>query len=341
MPSAAVAALSEEPTTPIEANTIISSACALVLLEHQASVPSVTAVAVPEASTTPTEENTTTLSSRALVLWEYQPYVPSAAAVVHEEPTTPIEENTTTLVLRALVLRRNHGYVPSAAPAACSQGWASSLGKYWRRETIDKDNVLTIMMLPVVAWHTYHTHLQQRRTVMQMLVRGGVVRPADVDLHYITSVRKLGIGVEAHNSQSFRDLELTFCPQPLAAEMRARGKQLLQWLRQELATKYLPLLRKAVEAGNRWFKLSGDQTHQAKDRQDPDAQSSPMIWIIKALGGKIGTKSCVVHQDHSSLNTPSGYHGEVEPIGLTDTGNPKSPSTPRESVAPHAGGETP
>ena len=77
-------------------------------------------------------------------------------------------------------------------------------------------------------------------------IRGGVVRPADVDLHYITSVRKLGIGGEAQNSQPFRDLELTFWPEPLAAEMRARGKQLLQWLRRELAAKYGELFMKAL-----------------------------------------------------------------------------------------------
>ena len=62
-----------------------------------------------------------------------------------------------------------------------------------------------------------------------------------------------------------------------------------------------------------------------------------MIRIIKTLGVKIGLKSCVVHQQHISLNAPLGYHGEVELIGLTDTGNLKSPSTPRGSVAPHAG----
>ncbi|MBH0199843.1 MAG: hypothetical protein HP497_10570 [Nitrospira sp.] len=311
----------------------------LVRRNRRAYVPSAAAAAVPEGSTTPTEGNTITLPSRALVLWENQAYVPSAAAaVVLEGPTTPMEGDTTTLALRALVLRKNQAYVPSAAAAASSQGWASALGKYWGRETIDKEKVLTIMMLPFVAWHAYQTRLQQRRNAMQMLVRGCVVRPADVDLHYITSVRKLGICSEAPDSQPFRDMELTFCPVPLAAEMRARGKYLLQWLRHELAAKYLPKLWKAVEAENRWCNLSGDQTQQAKDRQDKDTQSSAMIRIIKTLGVKIGLKSFFLHQHHISLNAPSGYHGEVEPIGLTDTGNLKSPSTPRGSVAPHAGG---
>ena len=231
------------------------------------------------------------MPSRALVLWESQTYVPSAAAVVLEGPTTPMEGDTTTLALRALVLRKNQAYVPGTAAAASSQGWASALGRYLGRETIDKEKVLTIMMLPFVAWHAYQTRLQQRRHAIQLLVRGCVVRPADVDLHYITSARKLGVGTEAQDSQSFRDMELTFCPVPLAAEMRARGKQLLQWLRHELTAKYLPKLRQAVEAGNRWCNLSGDQTHQAKDRQDQDAQSSPLIRIIKTLGIKIGVKT--------------------------------------------------
>jgi hypothetical protein len=229
------------------------------------------------------------------------------------------------LALRALVLRENQVYVPSAAGAGISQGWTSALDKYWGREIIDKEKVLTIMMMPFVAWHAYQTRLQQRRNAIQMLVRGCVVRPADVELHYITSVRKLGICVEAPDSQPFRDMELTFCPVPLAAEMRARGKQLLQWLRHELAAKYLPKLWKAVEAGHRWCNLSGDQTHQAKDRQEKDAQSGAMIRILKTLGGK----SCFVHQYHISLNTPLGLPSEVEPIGLTDTGNPKSAATPR------------
>jgi hypothetical protein len=137
--------------------------------------------------------------------------------------------------------------MPSAASAGISQGWASALEKYWGHEIIDKEKVLTIMMMPLVAWHAYQTRLQQRRNAIQMLVRGCVVRPADVELHYITSVRKLGICIEAPDSQPFRNMELTFCPVPLVAEMRARGKQLLQWLRHELAAKYLPKLWKVVE----------------------------------------------------------------------------------------------
>jgi hypothetical protein len=171
----------------------------------------------------------------------------AAAAPVPEDSITPMEGDTTTLALRALVLRKNQAYVPGAAAAVISQGWTSALEKYWRREIIDKEKVLTIMMLPFVAWHAYQTRLQQRRNAIQMLVRGCVVRPADVDLHYSTSIRKLGIGIEAPDSQPFRDMELTFCPVPLAAEMRARGKQLLQWLRDELAATYLPKLWKVVE----------------------------------------------------------------------------------------------
>ena len=291
VPSVAAAIPDECSTTPMEENTITLASCVLVLPEQQAYVPSVAAAIPDECSTTPMEENTITLPSRALVLWESQASVPSAAPVVIEGPTTPMEGDTTTLALRALVLRKNQAYVPGAAAAASSQGWASALVKYRGCETIDKEKVLAIMMMPFVAWHAYHTRQQQRRNAIQMLVRGCVVRPADVDLHYITSARKLGIGSEAQDSQSFRDMELTFCPVPLAAEMRARGKQLLQWLRHELTTKYLPKLRKALEAGNRWCNLSGNQTHQAKDRQDHDAQSSPLIRIIKTLGVKIGVKT--------------------------------------------------
>ena len=292
VPDAAGAAVpDEDSTTPTEGHIITSPACALVLPDQRAYVPSTARAISLEGSSTPTELNTITLPSRALVLWESQAYVPSAAAVVLEGPTTPMEGDTTTLALRALVLRKNQAYVPSTAAAASSQGWGSALGKYWGRETIDKKKVLAIMMMPFGAWHAYQTRLQQRRNAIQMLVRGCVVRPADVDLHYITSARKLGIGSEAQDSQSFRDMELTFCPVPLAAEMRARGKQLLQWLRYELTTKFLPKLRKAVEAGNRWCNLSGDQTRQAKDRQDQDAQSRAVIRIIKTLGVKIGVKT--------------------------------------------------
>jgi hypothetical protein len=240
-----------------------------------------------------------------------------------------MEGDTITVPSGALVLPENQADVPGAAAAAISQGWTSALEKYWGREIIDKDNVLTVMMIPFVAWQDYQTRLQQRRNAMQMLVRGCVVRPADVELHYITSIRKLGICIEAQNSQPFRDMELTFCPVPLAAEMRARGKQLLQWLRHELAAKYLPKLRKAVEAGYRWCSLSGGQTHQATERQEKDAQSRAMIRILKTLGGKIEVKSCLCIRITFPSTPRSGYHGEVEPIGLTDTGNPKSPAAPR------------
>ena len=230
----------------------------LVQRKRRAYVPSAAGAPVPEGSTTPTEGDTITLPSCALVLPENQAYVPSAAAAVIEGSTTPMEEDTTTLVLRALVLRKNQANVPDAAAAVISQGWTSALEKYWGREIIDKEKALTIMMIPFMAWHAYQTRLQRRRNAMQMLVRGCVVRPADVELHYMTSVRKLGIGIEAPDSQPFRDMELTFCPVPLAAEMRARGKQLLQWLRHELAAKYLPKLWKVVkeETGGATFWLA-------------------------------------------------------------------------------------
>jgi hypothetical protein len=294
--------------------------------KKRADIPSAAGAPVPEGSTTPTEGNTITLPSRALVLPENQADVPSAAsAAVFEGSATPMEGDTITLVLRAFVLPENQAGVPGTAAAAISQGWTSALEKYWGRESIDKENVLTILMIPFVAWQAYQTRLQQRRNAIQMLVRGCVVRQADVELHYITSVRKLGICLEASDSQPFRDMELTFCPVPLAAEIRARGKQLLQWLRHELVTKYLPKLWKAVEAGNRWCNLSSNQTHQAKDRQEKDAQSRAMIRILKTLGDK----SCFVHQYHISLNAPLGLPCEVKPIGLTETSNPKSPATPR------------
>jgi hypothetical protein len=249
-PGAASAAVTEGSTTPTEENTITLPSCALVLPEDQADGPDA-AAAVPEESATPTEEVSSTLASCALVLRENQTYVPGVAGTaVFEGPTTPMEGDTTTLALRALVLRKNQAYVPGAAAAAIFQGWTSALERYWGRELIGKEKVMTIMMMPFVAWHAYQTRLQQRRNAMQMLVRGCVVRPADVDLHYITSVRKLSIGIEAPDSQPFRDMELTFCPVPLATEMRARGKQLLQWLRHELAANYLPKLWKFVEEEN-------------------------------------------------------------------------------------------
>jgi hypothetical protein len=54
-----------------------------------------------------------------------------------------------------------------------------------------------------------------------------------------------------------------------------------------------------------------------------------MIRILRTLGLKSEGKSCFVQQYHISLNTPLGLPSEVEPIGLTDTGNPKSSATPR------------
>ena len=251
IPSAAAAApVLEVSTTPTEENTITVPSCALVLPEHQAHVAGAASAAVLERPTTPMEEDTTTLALRALVLPENQASVPGAAAApvpVPDGPTTPIEGDTTALALRALVLRKNQASVPGAAAAASFQGWASALGTYWGREIIDKEKVLTIMMMPFEAWHAYQTRLQQRRNAIQMLVCGCVVRSADVELHYITSVRKLGISIEAQDSQSFRDMELTFCPVSVAVEMRARGKHLLQWLRHELAARYLPKLWKIVE----------------------------------------------------------------------------------------------
>jgi hypothetical protein len=198
-----------------------------------------------------------------------------------EETATPAENNTINLPSNALVLREKQACVRSAADIAIPEGATAVLGKHRGYDMTRKQNVSAIVTMPFMAWRAYRSYSRQRRNTIQMLALSCVVRPVDVELRYITPPSKLGVCIGAPDTQTSHDMELSLYLEPLTTSMRARGTQLLQWLRHELATKCMPTVWTGVAAGKRWWSLLGAQTHQAKARQQQEAQSDAIIRLLK------------------------------------------------------------
>lgn len=283
VPSAARGTVSKTSPISTESKTINVPSNAPVRRKNRADVLSAASAAVSKASTTPAKSRTVKVPSGAPVPRENRTDVLSPTdGAVSEALTTPAEDRTANVTSRALVPQANRACVLSAAGAGIPEGSTSALIRYWGRELTDKQKVATIIIMPFVAWRAYRARERQRRNAIQMLALGCVVRPVNVELRYSTSLQKLGVCISTPDTQSFRDMEFSLYLEPLTANIRARGKQLLQWLRHELTTHYMPKVWKAVEAGKRWCNLSGDQTHQAKVREQKEARSHAMIRLLKS-----------------------------------------------------------
>ena len=172
---------------------------------NQAYVLNATSAAVPNASTVTAKDARSNVPSSPLMPQANRTYVPRVA--IPETPTTTTETN---------------------------RGYATTGGV----------TVPTIPML-FAAWRTYRARMRQRREAVRMLAHSCVLRPVDVELRYTISPQKLGACIENPDIQpyteTFRDIEPTLYLQPVTANMRGLGKQLvqlLQWLRQELTAKY-------------------------------------------------------------------------------------------------------
>jgi hypothetical protein len=144
--------------------------------------------------------------------------------------------------------------------AAVPETATAPLAKHWSHVITETAKVSTITTL-FETWRTYQAHRRQRRETIRMLSLSCVIRPVDMELRYTISPQKLGVCLETPDTQpytqNFRDIESTLYLQPMTATMRTQGKELLQWLRDELAAKYLQNAWKGMEIGRRLWQPFG------------------------------------------------------------------------------------
>lgn len=214
--------------------------------------------AVPNASTNPAEDIYVNLSSSRLMPQTRQ------ACVLHAVSTAATETSTTTaedirvnLPSNPLMPQTHQASMPGAAVPKTS---TAPLAKHWSHVITETAKVSTIATL-FATWRTYQARRRQRRETIRMLSLSCVIRPVDVELRYAISPQKLGVCLETPDTQpytkNFRDIESTLYLQPMTAIMRTQGKELLQWLRDELAAKYLQNAWKGVEIGRRLWQPFG------------------------------------------------------------------------------------
>jgi len=221
-------------------------------------------------------------SSEPVVPRESRVCVLSAAGVpTHESTAVPAKHSAIDLSSGALDLPESQACVLSTADVAIIKGPTTILEKHRGYGMTGKLNVSTIVAMPFLVWHAwcvYRARAQKRQNAIQMLARSCVVRPGDVGLRYITPSPKLGVFIGDSDTQTSHDMELSLYLEPLTASMRARGRQLLQWLPHELATTCMTKVWTSVAAGKRWWNLVHAQT---KIQHQQEAQSNAIIRLLK------------------------------------------------------------
>jgi hypothetical protein len=226
--------------------------------KHKACVLRTVGSAVPKVSTNPVESRVVALPSSSLMPQTHQPCLLRAVSTaVAETSTKTAEDIRVNLPSNPLIPQTHRASMPSAAVPETS---TAPLAKYWSHVITETAKVSTITTL-FATWRTYQAHRRQRRETMRMLSLSCVIRPVDVELRYTISPQKLGICLETPDTQpytkNFRDIESTLYLQPMTTNMRTQGKELLQWLRDELAAKYLQNAWKGMEIGRRLWQPFG------------------------------------------------------------------------------------
>jgi len=224
--------------------------------KHRARVLRTVGSAVPKVSTNPVEDIYIDLPSSSLMPKKYQ------ACVLHAVPTAVTEMSRTATEDIQINLPSNPPMVQtpraSMPSAAAPETSTAPLARHWSHAITETVSTITTLF---ANWRTYQVHRRQRRETIEMLSLSCVVRPVDVELRYTISPQKLGVCLETPDTQpytkNFRDIESTLYLQPMTANMRTQGKQLLQWLRDELVAKYLQNAWKGMEIGRRLWQPFG------------------------------------------------------------------------------------
>lgn len=89
--------------------------------------------------------------------------------------------------------------------------------------------------MPLAHWRTSRERARQKRKVLHMLALSGVVRPSHIELRYTVPILKAGTtntAIGAGAATATRQFPTLI--EESACIVGARGKQLLQWLREGL-----------------------------------------------------------------------------------------------------------
>lgn len=237
------------PLTPQENRVCVSSAASTAVLDAPTTMAEGMRINLSLGSTTPQE-------NRGCVLT-------AAGTTVPEAPTTMVESIRINVPSKPLVPQENRACVSSAAGTTVPEVSTTTMERYREHAMTEILKGFTITML-FVAWRSYRARMRQKREAIQMLALSCVVRRVDVELRYTTSLQRMGVCIGDPDTQPFHDLTPSLYLQPLTTTMRARGKQLLEWLRHELTAKYTQHVWKEMEIWKRRWQPSSDQTQRAK-----------------------------------------------------------------------------
>lgn len=197
---------------------------------------------------------------------------------------TPEKHNVVNSRSAPLALPEKEASVLSTAGIAAIDEPATTLETYREYDMGETQDISEIMTMPSVAWQAwraYRTHSRERESTIQMLALSCVLRPGDVELRYTTPLPKVGVCVGAPDTQGSHDMEFSLYLAPSTGGMRARGTQVLRWLRHEWTTSCMPLVRRGVAAGRRWWILLIAQIYKANSGQQQEAESDAIIRLLK------------------------------------------------------------
>lgn len=201
-----------------------------------------------------------------------------------ERTATPVKSNVINLRAVPLVLPEKEDCVLSTAGIAALEEPSTTLETYREhgmRETQDISEIITMPSVAWQAWRAYRADLRERQSTIQMLALSCVLRPGDVELRYVTPLPKVGVCTGAPDAQGSHDMEYSLYLEPSTGGMRARGTQILHWLRHEWTTRCMPTVRRGVTAGRRWWILLIAQIYKANSGQQQEAESDAIIRLLK------------------------------------------------------------
>jgi hypothetical protein len=227
------------------------------------------------------------------------PPVPSGSCVVREsqfclsttasppalkQTATPGNSNVINSRSAPLVLPEKEASVLSSAGIAALDEPATTLETYREydmRETPDISEIITMPSVAWQAWRAYRTHSRERESTIQMLALSCVLRPGDVGLRYTTPLPKVGVCIGAPDAQGSHDMEYSLYLEPSTGGMRARGMHVLRWVQHEWTTRCMPIVRRGVAVGRRWWILLIAQIYKANSGQPQEPESDAIIRLLK------------------------------------------------------------
>lgn len=169
---------------------------------------------------------------------------------------TTAERTKSIVAFSPLLPRENQACVLSAVGTSLPQASTATMEEWWESAMRETTNISpTIMSL--FGWRTYRLRMQQKRLALQLLVVNGSVRPGNVDIRYSADPNEAGTVCRSFAVPPRSDTHSLTSLQVFYARLRARGVQLVRWLRlQEACTRLQSCRMQLLEWVRRSFRFA-------------------------------------------------------------------------------------